>query len=532
MRNLRLGEAASLGGGIGRVLCVAGVLGAMALAACGGGSGGGGGSATPSGGAGGAGGAGNADAPVDTTKTTLRLGLGQEPPTWDFIKTPDTTAILQVVGLNVVESLMEQTDAGKLVPLLASKYEVSKDRRLYDFTIREATFHDGSPLTAEDVVYSLEQAQHRPQPSLAYKQVTAIKAVDSHTVRVTLKRPSQSFLGGMATAAGLIIKNGSAGTLAKGAVGTGPFVFTSYRPGVGLTLKRFDKYWGQKPVLKTVIIQYIKDVTSMVNQFKAGQLDMIEPGPGSPQVDALKADSRYKVLNVHAAEKVYLALNGKDPAFKDQRVREAIASTIDRKAMIDTTLGGAGTPICVIASPGEAGYTKECPYPQDPERAKQLVQEAGVNPTIKLTHVTEWGADAPNLIRSFLKPIGVDLKFVGVDWPTYVKKVLGDPPSYQTTFLSGPEEIDAWRCPGWFLETCDRHVDQLLDEADAAPTREQYESLRKQALLAFAKDAYLIPYQAWDKPNARDAAIAGVSTTVVPMSELDLRHLHWTKTTG
>jgi peptide/nickel transport system substrate-binding protein len=530
MRNLRLGEAARLGGGIGRVLCVAGVLGAMVLTACGGGSGGGGGSATPSGGAGGAG---NADAPVDTTKTTLRLGLGQEPPTWDFIKN-DATAIPQVLGLNVVESLVEQTDAGKLVPLLASKWEVSKDLRQYDFTIRNATFHDGSPLTADDVVYSLEQARHRPQPSLAYKQVTAIKAVDSHTVRVSLKRPSQSFLGGMATTAGLIIKKGSAGTLAKNPIGTGPFVFTSYRQGVGLTLKRFDKYWGQKPVLKTVIIQYIKGPPqSMINQLKAGQLDMIEPGPGNPQVDALKADSRYKVLNVHAAEKVYLALNGKDPAFKDQRVREAIARTLDRKALIDTTLGGAGTPICVIASPGEAGYTKECPYPQDPERAKQLLQQAGVkNPTIKLTHVTEWGADAPDLIRSFLKPVGVDLKYVGMDFPKYLEKVLTDSPSYQMTFLSGPQEIDAWRCPGWFLVTCDPHVDQLLDEADAAPTREQYESLRTQALLAFAKDAYLIPYEAWDLPNVRDAAIAGVGTTVVPMSEMDLRHVHWTKTTG
>jgi peptide/nickel transport system substrate-binding protein len=530
MRNLRLGEAARLGGGIGRALCVAGVVGAMALAACGGGSGGGGASATPSGGAGGTG---NADAPVDTSKTTLRLGLGQEPPTWDFIKTPDTTAIFQVVALNVVESLLEQTEAGKLVPLLASKYEVSKDRRQYDFTIRDATFHDGSPLTADDVVYSLEQAQHRPQPSFAYKQVTSIKAVDSHTVRVTLKRPSQSFLGGMATPAGLIIKKGSAGTLAQGPIGTGPFVFTSYRHGVGLTLQRFDKYWGQKPVLKTVVIRYIKDANSMVNQFKAGQLDMFEPPPGSPQIAALKADSRYRVLNVRAAEKVYLALNGKDPAFKDPRVREAIARTIDRKEMIDTTLGGAGTPICVIAIPGEAGYTKDCPYPEDPARAKQLLQDAGVkNLTLHLTHVTEWGADAPNLIRSFLQPVGVDLKFVGVDWPTYVKKVLGDPPSYQMTFLSGPEEIDAWRCPGWFLVTCDHHVDQLLDEADAAPTREQYESLRTQALLAFAKDAYLIPYQAWEKPNVRDAAIAGVSPTVVPMSEMDLRHVHWTKTTG
>lgn len=529
MRNLRLGEAARLGGGIGRALCVAGVLGAMALAACGGGSGGGAGSATP---LGGAGGAGDSDAPADTTKTTVRLALNQEPPTWDFIKN-DGTAIVEVLGLNVVESLMEQTDAGKLVPLLASKYEVSKDRRQYDFTIRDATFHDGSPLTADDVVYSLEQARHRPTPSLAYKQVTSIKAVDGHTVRVTLKRPSQSFLGGMATTAGLIIKNGSAGTLARKPIGTGPFVFSSYRHGVGLTLQRFDKYWGQKPVLKTVSIRYVTDATSMINQFKAGQFDMIEPPPGTPGVDALKADSRYKVLNVHANAPTYLALNGSDAAFKDPRVREAIALAIDRKALIDATLNGDGTPICVIASPGQAGYTSECPYQRNPERAKQLLGEAGVkNLTLNLTQVREWGTNAPDLIRSFLKPIGVNVKFVPMDWPKYAEKILTNSPTYQMTYLAGPQEIDAWRCPGWFLKVCDRRVDALLDEADAAPTREQYQSLRQQALVAFAKDAYLIPYQTWDVPTVRDAAIAGLSTTVVPMSEFDLRHVHWTKTAG
>ena len=512
--------------GVARLLCAAGVLAAISLTACGGGSGAEGSPAT------GAANAANADAPVDTTKTTLRLGIANAPTTWDFIKS-DETAIVQVLGLNVVESLLEQTDDGELVPLLASKYEVSDDRRQYDFTIREATFHDGSPLTAEDVVYSLEQQQERPTPPLAFKQVKAIEAVDGHAVRVTLKRPSQSFLGGLATPAGLIIKKGTAETLATHPMGTGPFVFESYRSGVGLTLRRYDEYWGDKPVLETVDIRYIADENARLNQLKTGQLDMVAGSNGTPQILALESDPRFKVQEMTSGSKAYVALNGSDPAFKDQRVREAIARTIDRQALIDTTMAGAAGQICVIAVPGESGFTDECPYEHDPERAKQLLDEAGVTDlTLDYKHVREWGTDNPDIIRDGLKSVGVNVEYVPTDLAKYFGEVLTNDPTYQMTFLAGPQGIDSWRCPGWFLTTCDRHVDALLDKADAAPTREEYDTLRTQALLELTKDAYLIPYADMHLLAPMDKAVAGVRPTVVPMSEFDLRPVHWTKTTG
>jgi peptide/nickel transport system substrate-binding protein len=159
-----------------------------------------------------------------------------------------------------------------------------------------------------------------------------------------------------------------------------------------------------------------------------------------------------------------------------------------------------------------------------------LLEEAGVTTlSLDMKNVREFGTDAPNLIRSFLEPIGIDVKFVTRDFPVYMEEVLGGNPSYQFTYFSGPQPIDSWRCPGWFLETCDPRVDDLLDKADAASSREEYESLRKQALLQHAKDAYLIPIDSWNFPYATDAAIAGIQPTVVPMNAFDLRGVHWTK---
>jgi peptide/nickel transport system substrate-binding protein len=337
----------------------------------------------------------------------------------------------------------------------------------------------------------------------------------------------------MATGAGLIIKKGSADTLKKGAIGTGPFMFTGYRQGVGLTLRRYDNYWGKKPALKTVEIHYITDVSSLFSQFKAGQLDMIQPPPGQPQTDTVKTDPRFKVVNVKAASKTYLALNGKVPAFQDQRVRQAIAMTVDRQALIDTTLNGDGTPICVIAGPGEPGFTKDCPYPHDPARAKALLAETGAKDlTVDFKMVREWGNDTPDLVRSFLQPIGVNVKYVQRDWPKYSEEVLTNP-DFQMTYLAGPQQIDAWRCPkGWFLETCDPKVDRLLDQADASSSQKEYADLRKQALLLFAKDAWLIPYDVWSQTLAMKKAIAGFSPTTIPMDQLDVRNIHWTKGNG
>lgn len=519
-----------------RRCAAAGTLAAVALvlAACGGGGGGATVGQSPVGQADGAGGT-SADAPVDTSRTSLRMSLAQEPPDWDFVNNA-ATAIRTVVSLNVVEPLLEQTADGELEPLLASDYEVSEDKRTYEFTLREASFQDGAPMTAADVVYSMKLNSESPlgPTSQPYRQVEDIEAVDDDTVRVRLKRPSNGFLAGMATDSGMIIKKGTAKSLKQKPMGTGPFIFDAWRQGVSVTLKRFDGYWGEAPPLSDITIQYVTDETSALNQLRAGQLDLVGYliGSGRDQVQTFQSDPRYTVPVVTTPEKVYVALNGKDPAFDDHRVREAIARSVDPQAVIDGAYGGIGTPVCVLASPGEPGYTKECPYGYDPERAKELLAEAGASDlTVPLKYIKTAAFPAmSDVVVSALDGVGITANPVVRDLPTYFEEVLNSTPSqYQMTILAGPQRIEAWRCPGWFLDTCDKQVDRLLDRADAATSPEEYQSLSTQALLRFTEDAYMIPLATVDVPSVGVAGLAGFASTSVPTSSYDLRRVHWTQ---
>lgn len=506
---------------------------ALLLAACGGGGSDTGGQAPAAANPSAAGD--GSDAPVDTSKTSLRMSLAQEPPDWDFVKNA-ATAIRTVVSLNVVEPLLEQTEDGELQPLLASDYEVSPDKKTYEFTLREADFQDGTPMTAVDVVYSMELNRDSPLGPTAqpYKKVESIEAVDDDTVRVTLKQPSNGFLAGMAADSGLVVKKGTAKDLKTKPMGTGPFSFDAWRQGVSVVLKRFDGYWGDKPALQDVTIQYVTDETSALNQLRAGQLDLVGYliGSGRDQVQAFQSDARYTVAVVTTPEKVYVALNGKADAFKDHRVREAIARSIDPQAVIDGAYGGIGTPVCVLASPGEPGYTKECPYPYDPERSKELLAEAGVDgleTPLKYIKTAAFPAMS-DVVVSALDGVGINAKPVVRDLPTYFEEVLNSSPSqYETTILAGPQRIDAWRCPGWFLDTCDKEVDKLLDQADAAANEEEYQSLSTQALLRFTEDAYMIPLATVDVPSVGKAGLAGFPKSSVPTSAYDLRGIHWTQ---
>ncbi|MEN3284519.1 MAG: peptide/nickel transport system substrate-binding protein [Solirubrobacteraceae bacterium] len=510
------------------------VLGAIGLSACGGGSAGapssgGGSGATP------ASGTAAAAAPVDTTKTVLNLALSQEPPNFDYIAGP-STAIKNVIGLNVIETLFERTDKGELEPLLAKSYKTGHQGRDYTFVLRNANFQDGTPMTSADVVYSMQQYRKGANASVSapYKVVRSIDAVDDHTVHVRLSKPSNSFLGSLATEAGFVIKKGTAPDLKTKPMGTGPFRFTSWRQGVGLTLQRFDGYWGKAPALKTVNVRYVTDPNSILNQLRAGQVDAaVLTGD---QLEGLAADPRFAIHRIRTSEKMYFALNAKDPAFKDSRVREALNRAIDPKAIVKGVLNGLGTPMCVLYSPGEPGFTPDCPYPYDPGRAKELLAAAGASHlTVRLKFIKDGAAFSAmsDIVASELKRVGVNVVRQPRDLPTYLKEVIGPTSiNFQTTVISGPQGLDNWRCPGFFVGYCDKKMDELLDQAEATTDQAQYANLRQQAALQYAKDGFVRVLTSGDQAMATAKAVVGIRPTIIPLAELDLRGVYWSKATS
>ena len=226
--------------------------------------------------------------------TNLVMSTPQQPPNWDYT-VGTATAINGVLFLNVIEPLLETQQDGSLKPLLAS-YEVTPDGLTYTFKLIKAKFHDGTDFDADDVLYSFEQYKKSPRPEISktFDAVSNIEKVDASTVKVTLSRPSQAFLAGMSGLAGMMLPEGGLDNLAKAPVGTGPFSFGEWKPGIEVDVKRFEDYHGDKPYFENVRIRFIGDEIAAVNALMAGDIDLINVlvGDGKERADAVKADPK------------------------------------------------------------------------------------------------------------------------------------------------------------------------------------------------------------------------------------------------
>lgn len=456
----------------------------------------------------------------------------QEPPSWDYLK-DSSTASRVVLVYNVVEPLLEKLEDESLEPLLAESFEVSDDGLTYLFTIREASFHDGSEVSADDVVYSLELNRKAPHGHVqaAFDAVDRIEKVDERTVRVILSRPSQRFVEGMSGDAGLIIPEDSVDQLSNQPIGSGPFVFGEWRPDVNVTLSRFDDYWGDTPFFEQVTWRFIPDETASLNALLAGEVDIVASvlGEGINRMATIDTTDGFSVTSTAGYEITYLVLNASLEQFKDERIRQAVAHAVDREAIIEAAFAGLGEPTCVFVNPPNVPWDSEhCPYAYDPDRAKELLTEANAEGfELEYKHLTV--AEFPTIaevVTSQLTDVGFRVKTVGRELATYFEEITAEEPAYELTNLSGAVQIDAWVCPGAFTQLCDPQTDELLERADAALSRDEYSRLRQEAVERHADLAYLIPVGNKDDVTAHRDDVDGVKTYRA-QSEFDLRTLGW-----
>lgn len=464
--------------------------------------------------------------------TELVISVPQEPATWDWVVSA-ATALRVPIFLNVVQPLLEEQADGSVEPLLAESYEISDDGLEYVFELREAVFHDGSELTADDVIYSLEYNRSSEQGALKsiFEPVVTMETVDDRTVRITLNRPSQQFLNGMASDAGLIIPEGSSGQLEREPIGTGPYTFGEWRTGTSVQFARFDDYWGELPFFTDVRFRFIGNETAAINALLAGDTDAITQiaGEGIERVASVEEQEGFARTSFKTDEFTYLSLNAENAKFDDERIRQAIAHAIDREPIFAAAFAGFGQPNCVFASPPGVPWDSDyCPYPYDPDRARELLADAGAEGmeiNFKFLTVAEF-PPIMEVVTSQLTDVGFTVNTTGRELTTYLDEVLAEPYDYEFTSLSGPQPIDAWAEGGWFTQYEDDEFDRLLREADQAVDREVWADLRRQAIERYADAAYLIPIGNKEGIALHRADLAGVKE-YRGTSEFDLRPLEW-----
>lgn len=395
------------------------LVAALLLTACSGGG------SAPAGGSSGGGSGGGAGG-----DKTFRIAVGIDPDTLDPAGMT-TTTVANMVDY-IVETLVKIDKDGNIKPGLAKSWQVAPDGRSITFELQEGVkFHDGTPFNADAVKFNIERILNpdvRMPLRASYAVIERAEVVDEHTVTLHLKEPAPYLLGALTyTAAGMISpksvnEHGNSMTAYQHPVGTGPYVLKQYTKGSQLVLEKFQDYWGEKPYYDQVVFQIVPEAATRESLLLAGQVDMIILPPTS-DIPALQNNPKVKVLLAPSDRSIFVAINTQHPALKDKRVRQALNYAVNKEEIIKNVLFGAADVMDAPMAKPLLGYCQTGPYPYDPEKAKQLLQEAGAT-NLELKFVTPTGRylqdyQAAQAIANFLQEVGVKTSLSTMDWPTY-----------------------------------------------------------------------------------------------------------------
>ncbi|HEY8448936.1 MAG TPA: ABC transporter substrate-binding protein, partial [Bacillota bacterium] len=296
------------------------------------------------------------------------------------------------------DGLVRLTPEGRLEPALAEGWSISADGHVYTFKLRPGVrFHDGAPLTADDVVFSLRRLLD-PQVASPRRwvlsalegadafaagvvdELTGIEAVDPRTVRLTLARPGAPLLMLLATPAAFIVPQHDAPRDSGWRpVGTGPFRLAGSGPDGSLKLTAFDAYYAGRPYLDEVHLRLLPDAEARLEAFLDGELTVLKLTAGQAQHLREELGWGGPLQRSDPPAVYYLALNNQKPPLTDPLVRRAIYHAIDRRSLLDEILGPDGYMLANGSiPPGLPGHDAQAAgLPYDPGEARRLLVRAG-----------------------------------------------------------------------------------------------------------------------------------------------------------
>lgn len=434
-----------------------------------------------------------------------------------------------VAGL-IYNGLVKYDGEYNVVGDLAESWEVSDDNLTITFHLKKGVrFHDGVPLTARDVEFTYRVTMD-PNTLTAYRgdfePVESVEVVDDYTLRVRYKEPFAPALisWGAAVLPRHLLEGKDINTseLGRKPVGTGPFRFVEWLTGQRIVLERNPDYFDtdpdtgmQLPYFSRYVFRIIPDLGVQFNELMAGKIDMmgLKPLQWTRQTDNERFRSQYNKYKYLANAYTYLGYNLEKPMFQDVRVRRALTHAIDKNEIVEGVLQGLGVPATGPYKPGTWVYNPDVPkYPYDPDRARQLLAEAGWTDTdgdgvldkdgkpFRFTVLTNQGNDqrlkTAEIIQQRLKAVGIQIEIRVLEWAAFINEFV-KPGKFDAVILGwtitqDPDLYDVWHSskavPGGLNHTHYRNaeVDDLLVRArktfDRAERKRLYD--RFQEILA------------------------------------------------
>ena len=281
----------------------------------------------------------------------------------------------------IFDDLLSRGDDLNVAPGLAERWDIP-DPLTYIFHLHQGVkFHDGRPLTARDVKWTLDslmQGKIRSTKAAAYRYVDRIDAADDLTVVFHMKEPDGALLWNLSDGAMGIVPYGSLDEVTRHPIGSGPFKFVSAETDREVIIERNDDYWGEKAKLARVRFAVVPDATTQALELRKGSGDVAINSLTPDMVLTLSKEKNLEVERSPGTRLAYLSFNLHDPILKDVRVRQAIAYALDRRPMIEYLWRGEAEPARSVLPTQSWAYNPNVPvYDHDVARADQLLDAAG-----------------------------------------------------------------------------------------------------------------------------------------------------------
>ncbi len=450
---------------------------------------------------------------------TLVAAIGSQP---DQLDPHSTTAYpaFQVLE-NVYDTLVvPNPDNLEMEPALATEWETSDDNLTWTFTLRDdVTFHDGSEFDSADVAYSFNRIiDEELANAFRFANVETINTPDPQTVEIVLTEPTPNLLANIGGFKGMaILPEGAADDLdlATEGNGTGPFTLESVNSD-SIELAAFDDYWGDpKPSVDGVQFRFISEPTTALTELQTGTVDWTDNIPPQ-QIESLADADDVTLETTPSVDYWYMTANFDVEPFGDPKVREALSYAIDRQAITEAAKFGAATVNQTAIPADSVWYYDYAPYSYDPDRARQLLEEAGVSDVSMGLMVTDEFPEtitAAEVIASQLGEVGINVDIQQETFATWLdRNDQGDFDAFMLGWLGNLDPFGFYHsqhiCDGAnnAQNYCNEETDELLNQAATETDQDQRKQLYDQAAKQIVDDnSYIYIYnpdvvQAW-KPG-------------------------------
>ena len=451
---------------------------------------------------------------------TLTIAYNTSLPSLDPTNSAKTSSpAVQSIFKAIFDPYVDQNPDLSFRPGALTKWGWNRDKSAIELTLRKGMFwHDGTPVTTEDLVWSLQRAGDEKNGNpmqFMWRKLGGFK-VSGDTVVVEVKEFEPALLQWLGFLTAYIMpkkaftaSGGAAGWDAK-PVGSGPYRVDKFERDAYIRLKAFPKYWGPRPAFETVVFKFVPDAASRVAEVESGAADMTLEVPYE-EYDRLIAKPGLAGAANPMSDIAILFITDREPML-DANVRQAAAHAIDKKAIVDKLLRGYGKPLDTLQAPDYAAYDPSIKVNYDPELAKLLLAKSGFSPAnpVRFTVQTTRGYkpkdyESVAAIAAMWKKVGIEADIEVLDVAKHFDLQLqhalapasfynwgnsiGDPSTSTGFAFIGPFAV--WRSPD-----VEKRVGPLFVERDEAKRIAGYKAVDRY----LAEQGYVIPLFQYYQP--------------------------------